>query len=128
MIKKLTLLGIADNCGIKQVKVIHNYLGFQKLTSGVGDFIKVSVRKRKYNYSWIKNKRVYVPLKGKKFKSYFLRARYRYTKNDGSVFFFKENTTAILKKRMTMRGRYVRGPFIYGLKRKKIIASFAGLL
>ena len=128
MIKKMSLIGIADNCGIQKVKVIHHYIGSNKDTSFVGDFVKVSVRKRKYNYSWVKNKRVYVSKKGKKHKSYFLRSRYRCRKNDGSTFFFKENTTAILKKRMTMRGRYVRGPFIYGLKRKKIIASFVGLI
>lgn len=124
----MTLLGVADNCGVERVKVIHHYFGSNKQTSSVGDFIKVSVRKRKYNYSWIKNKRVYVPKKGKKFKSYFLRSKYWVRKIDGSTFKFSSNATAILKKRTTMRGRYVRGPFIYGLRRKKIIASFSGLV
>ena len=128
MIKKMSLIGIADNCGIKQVKVIHHYMGFHKKTSTVGEFVKVSVRKRKYNYSWVKNKRVYVSKKGKKHKAYVLRAKYRHCKDDGATFFFTENSSAILKKRMSIKGKYVRGPFIYGLRRKKVIDSFAGLL
>lgn len=128
MIKKMSLIGIADNLGVTQVKVIHHYMGFHKKTSKVGEFVKVSVRKRKYNYSWVKNKRMYVPRKGKKLKAYIVRARYRHCKEDGTTIFFTENSSVVLKSRMSIKGKYVRGPFIYGLRRKKVIASFAGLV
>jgi len=50
MIKKMTLLGVADNCGVSQVKLIHHYFGFHKKTTKPGHFAKVSVRKRKHEF------------------------------------------------------------------------------
>jgi ribosomal protein L14 len=126
MIKKMTLLGVADNCGISKVKTIHHYHGFNKQTSRPGQFIKISVRKRKYNYKWVKSKKVFVSKKGKRHKAYFIRARYRFMRPDGSYSKFASNCTVLLKKRLTTRGKFVRGPFIYGLRRKKIIQSFPG--
>mgnify|MGYP006250394731 FL=1 len=126
MIKKMSMLGVADNCGISKVKVIHHFQGFNKQTSRPGHFMKVTVRRRKYNYSWIKSKKVFVSKKGKKHKAYFIRPTYLYKKRDGTVFKFKKNETVLLKKRLTMRGKYVNGPFIYGLRRKKILQSFPG--
>lgn len=128
MIQKMSIVFVIDNCGVRKSKVIHNYGGFRKKFSKPGNFLKASVRVRKYNYFWLKNKRIYVPKRGKKFKSYFVRSVYMNRKRDGSHFFFKTNSIVFLKKRLTMYGKFVKGPFVYGLNRKKIIKSFAGLI
>jgi large subunit ribosomal protein L14 len=128
MIKKYTLLNIADNSGIKVVKCFHHYFGSQKLTSRTGDFIKVSVRKRRYHKKWLKSKMVYTLKKGKKLKTYIVRTKYKTTKQDGSYFRFSENASLTLKKRMTSRGKYAFGPFSYGHNRKKVLGSFAGII
>lgn len=128
MIKKMSLLGVADNCGVSKVKLIHHYFGFNKKTTKLGHFAKVSVRKRKYNYKWVKSKRVKIARKGSKHKSYFVRSAYQVIKNDGTMFKFRSNFVVILKKRLTMKGKYVRGPFVYGLRRRKIIKSFPGII
>jgi len=128
MIKKMSLLWVADNCGVSKVKVIHHYFGFHKKTTKLGHFAKVSVRKRKYNYSWVKSKKILIARKGSRHKSYFIRSKYRWVKPDGAHLKFKKNALVLLKKRLTMKGKYVKGPFVYGLKRKKIIKSFPGLI
>lgn len=128
MIKKRTIVNITDNCGVVKAKIIHHIFGFHKKTSKPGHFNKVSVRKRRTDYAWIKSKKVKIPRKGKKLLSYFVRSKFRHTKQDGSHFSFLNNSSVILKKRLTIRGKYVKGPFIYGLRRKKILGSFPGLL
>lgn len=128
MIKKMTLLGVADNCGVSQVKLIHHYFGFHKKTTKPGHFAKVSVRKRKHEFKWVKSKKIRVARKGSRHKSYFVRGAYQLFKADGTTLRFSKNTVVLLKKRLTLKGKYVKGPFTYGLKRKKIIKSFPGLL
>jgi len=128
MIKKMSILGVVDNCGISKVKTIHHYHGFNKQTSYPGEFLKISVRVRKYNYKWVKSKKMFVSKKGTKHRAYFIRASYRHTKPDGTYIRFRENKAALLKKRLTTRGKFVKGPFFYGLKRKKIIQSFPGCI
>ena len=128
MIKKMSLLGVADNCGISVVKTIHHYHGFNKQTSGPGHFLKISVRRRKYNYKWVKAKKVFVSKKGKRHKAYLIRTSYRRVRLDGSYLRFGGNHTVLLKKRLTTRGKFIRGPFSYGLRRKKILVSFPGCI
>ena len=128
MIKKRTVLDIADNCGVVKARVIHHIFGFKKQTTRPGHFNKVTVRKRAADYVWLKSKKVKIVKKGKKLKAYFIRPKFRHAKTDGSTVRFKLNHSVILKKRMTIRGKYVHGPFLYGLRRRKIIGSFAGLI
>lgn len=128
MIKKHTILNVMDNSGVRTVRCFHHYFGFNKSTSLTGEFIKASVRKRKYHQKWVKSKLIYTLKKGKKVKGYVTRTRYKTTKPDGSKFYFTENGVLTLKKRMTSRGRYAFGPFSYHHKRKKVLDSFAGIL
>lgn len=128
MIKKETLLHVGDNSGLRRVRCIHHYFGSQKLTSYTGDFLKVSVRARRYGSKWLKNKRTFTLRKGKKLKVYIIRTRYRTPKIDGSYFCFAANTILTLKKRMTSRGKYTFGPFSYNHGRKKVLDSFAGIV
>ena len=128
MILKLTKLKPRDNSYVSQVRCFHHYFGFWKKKSSAGEFIKVSVRKRFTDISYIKSKAVRVLKKRKKLKSYIISTRFPVKKTDGTSIRFNTNSCVLLKKRLTTRGKYVRGPFIYGLRRKKILGSFIGLV
>lgn len=124
MILKLTHLTPKDNCYVTEVKCFHHYFGHHKRFSRTGEFIKVSVRKRLSDIAYIKSKAVKVLRKRKKVKSYVITSRFYTRKKDGTVVSFSKNSCVLLKKRLTTRGKYVRGPFLYGLKRKKIVRCF----
>ena len=128
MIKKLTHLGVVDNCGVKLAKCIHHYFGFYKQTSHTGHFLKVSVRKRNYAFIWVKSKLIYTLKKGKRSKAYVIRTKYKCPKIDGSALYSLKNMCVLLKKRLTSRGKFAFGPFSYGHGRRKILGSFVGLV
>lgn len=119
MILKESFLVPADRCGVKFVKTFHLYNGWNRKCSGIGDFIKVSVRKTAAN-NWIKKKT--------KIKAFLLRTKFKTTNGDGSSFCFRENNAVLLKKRLTTKGKEIWGPSIKKLKRKKFLACLAGYL
>ncbi len=47
---------------------------------------------------------------------------------DGSYLRLWENAVVLLKKRMTPRGKELVGPVTYGLRRRKFVASFSGVI
>lgn len=128
MIKKYTLLSVGDNSGLRLIKCIHHYFGSNKQTSYTGDFIKASVRRRRYGSRWVKAKKMYTLRKGKRTRAYIIRTRYKVIKPDGCSFRFNQNSTLTLKKRMTSRAKFTLGPFSYGHGRKKVLDSFPGVL
>ena len=117
MIIKESFLKPVDKCGIKIVKCFHILQGFSHKTAFVGHFLRVSVRKSKYNSKF---------KKGKKMKSFLIRTKYKNHKKDGSVFSIKDNGCVMLKKRLTPRGKEIRGPISTLIRRRKFTNSFAG--
>lgn len=128
MIKKYTLLDVVDNSGVSVVKCIHHYFGSNKSTSKIGEFIKVSVRKRHYDEIWVKSKMVTILRKGKRVKSYIIRTRFKKSKIDNTEMYYTHNSNILLKKRLTSRGKYAFGCFSYNHGRKKILGSFPGII
>lgn len=119
MIKKASYLIPADRCGVWWVKTIHLYLGWNRKTAYLNNFIKVSVKSVK---SKNKLKRKMKPA------GVIIRVRKENFKNDGSSFKFNQNNLVLLKKRMTPRGKELFGPVTWVNKKKKFRASFAGIL
>ena len=99
------------------MRIFHLYRGSFRKSSFVGDFVKTSVQKTSPN-NWIKKKT--------KLKSIIIRTSFRNINLDGSSFVFKENSSILLKKRLTPKGKEVVGPVVRQIKRKKFVASFAG--
>lgn len=128
MILKGSVVTPRDNSYVVSTKCFHHYFGSQKSSSSIGEFIKVSVRGRLSDFSTIKSKIVKVLRKRKKVKSYIISTRYRVRKPDGAALTLSRNTSVLLKKRLTTRGKYTKGPFVYGLKRKKILGSFVAAI
>jgi len=117
MIKKETLLKPVDKCGVKLVKCFHVLQGWYHQTAFVGHFLRVSARKVKPNSRFKKRK---------KFKSILIRTNYSNLKKDGSIFSVKDNGCVLLKKRLTPRGKEIRGPISTLIRRKKFVNSFSG--
>lgn len=116
MIQKSSLLRPADNCGVVRVKVFQVYKGSKGRLAFTGDFLKVSSRIVKPDN----------PIKKKsKHRSILIRTKYLNRRKDGSFISFKRNALVLLKKRLTPRGKTIRGPIVRTIKRKKFISSFA---
>ena len=115
MIQKGTILRPADNCGVIKVKVFHVYKGSKGKLAFVGDFLKTSAKLVKPEN----------PIKKKsKIKSILIRTVFPIIKKDGSFIRFRKNSLVLLKKRLTPRGKSIRGPIVRLIKRKKFISSF----
>ncbi len=119
MIQKKTYLVPVDKSGVWWVNTFHLYKGFNRKVSGIGDFIKVSVRSVRPN-NWISKKSKLVGIIVKTKKETF--------KIDRSYVKFKFNSIVLLKKRLTPKGKELFGPTLTNLKRKKFMSTFAGVI
>lgn len=119
MFQKNTIFKPCESSGILKFKCIHVYYKKKVLIGTYGDFFKGSIRLIKSS-----SKR----LKRNKYKSISILMRSSFKKLDGSSLFFKTNSCLNLKKRLTPLGKYVKGPVIYNMKRKKILQSFTKII
>ena len=101
MIKRETYLVPADRCGVRKVKCFNILQGFKHKTAYVGHFIKCSAKKVRGNSKF---------KKGKKFKAFIVRTKFLNIRGDGMSFRLKINNCVLLKKRLTPRGRDLKGP------------------
>ena len=118
MVQKSSIIYPVDKSGALSVNVFHIYGGNKKIGK-IGNFLKISVRLLSINPK-VKKKN--------KFISIFIRSKFRYLKNDGSVIYSDSNYSVLLKKRLTPVGKEIYGPVYKSVKRKKFISSFAGIL
>jgi large subunit ribosomal protein L14 len=119
MLQKSSQAGVSDRCGVWEVNVFHVYKGFRHTHARTGSFVKVSIRRTRPN-NWLK--------RGKKSKAVIIRTRFKVIKPDGSYVRFSSNAVVLLKKRMTPRGKELVGPITYGLRRRKFVSSFGGVV
>ena len=115
MIQKNTIIKPADNCGVLKVKVFHVYKGSKGKLAFIGDFLKTSAKLVRPE-NLIKKK---TKLKGILIRTVFIKHR-----KDGSLISFFKNSIVLLKKRLTPKGKAIRGPIVRTIKRKKFISSF----
>lgn len=119
MLQKSSHVNVSDKCGVWSAQVFHVYRGSRHRFALTGDFVKVSIRRTRPN-NWLR--------KGKKSKALVIRTRFKSTRVDGSYVCTWENNVILLKKRMTPRGKELLGPITYGLKRRKFVSSFGGVV
>lgn len=116
MIQKNSIIKPADNCGVIRVGVFHVYKSSKGRLAFTGDFLKVSAKLVKPEN----------PIKKKsKIRSLLIRTVFLKNRKDGSSISFSRNSVVLLKKRLTPRGKMIRGPVVRSIKRKKFIASFS---
>jgi len=116
MIQKNSIIRPADNCGVIRSKVFHVYKGSKGKLAFIGDFLKTSAKIVKPEN----------PIKKKtKLRAILIRTVFLINRRDGSSLSFNRNALVLLKKRLTPRGKSIRGPIIRNIKRKKFISSFS---
>lgn len=119
MIQKNTILRVLDICGVNTVRCFHVYKQFDKNVSSSGLVLKTSIRLyNKHKKKW----------KGKKSKAIVTITRARYIKPDGTQILGFNNSCGLLKKRLSLRGKLIRGYNFYNLKKKKFLSSFATII
>jgi ribosomal protein L14 len=115
MIQKNSIIKPSDSCGVIKSKIFHVYKGSKGKLAFVGDFLKSSARLVKPEN----------PIKKKsKSRAFLLRTVFRVKRMDDSIISFKKNSIILLKKRLTPKGKSIRGPVLRVIKRKKFISSF----
>ncbi len=119
MVQKKSIISVADKCGVWTVRLFHLYKGFNRKVAFSGTFIKASVQTTRPD-NWIG--------KTSKVHGIIIGTRSQIKKKDGSKLFFKINTTVLLKKRMTPRGKEIAGPIVFSLRKRKFRASFPGII
>lgn len=119
MIQKNSIFNVKDSCNINTVKTIHIYKKFYKNIGNSGFITKISLK----NYNRKKKR-----WKGRLSKSVVLLHKVRFVKPDKSQLIFFQNTCALLKKRLSMRGKLVKGPFVSNIKKKKFLKSFISII
>jgi ribosomal protein L14 len=122
MILKETKQTISDATGLKLVKIFHLYGGFRRRSTKVGYYCKGSIKrlkKRKKNN--IIKKRF---KRGNVVKLYNVRQKYKILRSDGSCLYAQDNSCIMLKKKNVFQSKYLLGPGLKELKKKKFIAIF----
>lgn len=116
MIQKNSILCVQDMCGVTTVRCFHVYKQFSSNISSSGLAIKSSIRiYSRYRKKW----------KGKKSKAIITLTRARYIKPDGTQIFGFFNGCGLLKKRLSIRGKLIKGYNFYNVKKKKFLNSFS---
>jgi len=119
MIQKNTTVYPIDKSGAFLGNTFHTYKGGEKKISGVGEFIKMSIRKVKPD----------IKLKKKtKIRALISRTSYRSNKFDGSFYFFYENSVILIKRKLITRSKEFIAPADRNILRKKLIYKFPGIL
>ena len=112
MVFKFTKLNINDTCGFLIGKCFHIYNR---------KFIKNS------GYSYISIKKTYKKQShrvGSKKKSYVIKIKKTSSRVDSTFILFKNNSSVVIKKRLSILGKFTRGPLPYSIKRSKLLSSF----
>jgi large subunit ribosomal protein L14 len=105
-----------DSCGVFKVKLFHIYKGATGKFAFSGDFVKVSAKEVRPD-STIKKK--------SKHRSIIVKTSYKNIRFDSSFIKFKCNGLVLLKKRLTPKGKALKGPVSRNIRRKKFLSSFS---
>lgn len=120
MIQGRTLLDVADNTGVKQLMVIHVYVGSKRKFGYISDVVGCVVKKVLPNTQY---------KKGDKVKVVVVRTRKEFRRNDGTFIRFSENAGVIIDdlKNKNPIGSRIFGPVARELRESGFtkIASLA---
>lgn len=124
MISKQSWLHAADNTNVRWLRIFHLYKGFDRRSTTVGFFVKGSARvvePPRLEYKGFKFK---FNKKGNICRALYIRASKPLRRLDGSVSKFGANNGILIKKKQTVKSKYIHGPVTYHLKRKKFKTLF----
>ncbi|MAZ00713.1 MAG: 50S ribosomal protein L14 [Flavobacteriales bacterium] len=112
MIQQESRLGVADNCGAKEVLCIKVLGGSKRRYASIGDTIVVTVKKSMPEGN-VK--------KGQVSKAVVVRTRKEIRRKDGSYIRFDDNACVLLDQAGELRGTRIFGPVARELRDKKYL-------
>ena len=112
MIQQESRLGVADNCGAKEVLCIKVLGGSKRRYASIGDTIVVTVKKSMPEGN-VK--------KGQVSKAVVVRTRKEIRRKDGSYIRFDDNACVLLDQAGELRGTRILGPVARELRDKKYL-------
>jgi large subunit ribosomal protein L14 len=128
MILRKTWLSISDNTNVNWLQVFHLYRGFFRKKSSVGFFIKGSARvvePPRLEYKGFKFK---FNKKGDICRSLLVRTVKTHYKFDGLTVYFNQNNGVLIRKKQDLKSKYLFGPTVTNLKRKKFKTLYKTIL
>jgi len=128
MIQKKSWLNVSDNTNVNWLQTFHLYKGFKRRSSTIGFFIKGSARvvePPRVEYKGFKFK---FNKKGNICRGLLVRTAYTSSRLDGATASFYENSTILIKKKQNPKSKYIFGPTLSGLKRKKFKSLFKSVV
>jgi len=106
------MVQVADNCGVRQAKVIKNLGGSWRKSSSLGDFVVIAVQKRDLNRKLVK-KNIYLAL--------IVGVRQKvYRKLYGYHVQFANNRVVVLNDQGKMLGTRIKGPVCLELRQRRL--------
>ena len=112
MIQQESRLGVADNCGAKEVLCIKVLGGSKRRYASIGDTIVITVKKSLPDGN-VK--------KGQVSKAVVVRTRKEVRRRDGSYIRFDDNACVLLDESGELRGTRIFGPVARELRDKKYL-------
>ena len=112
MIQQESRLGVADNCGAKEVLCIKVLGGSKRRYASIGDTIVVTVKKSMPECN-VK--------KGQVSKAVVVRTRKEIRRKDGSYIRFDDNACVLLDQAGELRGTRIFGPVARELREKQFM-------
>lgn len=128
MIQKKSWLNVSDNTNVNWLQTFHLYKGFRRQSSTIGFFIKGSARvvePPRVEYKGFKFK---FNKKGNICRGLLVRTAFPNRRLDGSVSRFYENSIILIKKKQNPKSKYIFGPSVFNLKRKKFKTLFKSII
>ena len=115
MLQKESFFSPSDSSGVFKVKVIQTRRCSARRHAKVGKFLRVVIKTTKVRFMRKRKRRI---------RALAVRTKHASYKNDGTVYFFVDNTGVLLRRRMNALGKEIIGPTGKQLKIKKFKKSF----
>lgn len=112
MVQAETTLNVADNSGAKKVQCIRVLGGTRRRYAGVGDIIVVAVKDAIPN-SAVK--------KGSVVKAVVVRTKKEFSRKDGTLIRFSDNSAVIINEALEPIGTRIFGPVARELREKRFM-------
>jgi len=128
MIIKQSWVHASDNTNVRWLRTFHLYKGFDRRRTTVGFFIKGSARvvePPRIEYKGFKFK---FNKKGDVCRAILVRCSFPLRRLDGSTMKFYSNSGLLIKKKQNVKSKYIQGPSLYQLRRKKFKTLFPTVL
>lgn len=124
MLYKESWLFLTDNTNVRWIKVFQLYKGFHRKSTEIGFFVKGSARvvePPRVEYKGFKYK---YSVKGDIVRALIVRSTSQELNPSGTAVTFNANTALSIKKKYDLKSKYINGPVVRKLSRRKMLSLF----